>query len=273
MANIQLFSDLHLDASRLDIEVSGADIVLIVGDTAFEDHHYDWLFRKLGGKPTIVVPGNHDYDGWDITTRDTQLKALCQEYEQVYYLNNESITLQGIKFIGSCLWTDFKIDAPHISFEDTLEFASTIAHLKTIKKNGKSLTPHDVIELHEKAVAYLSYELLHNQPAPEVPVVVATHFAPSPQSISKRYALSNNAYHAVNMERLMGLSDYWFHGHIHDSSSYTVEATKVRCNPRGYSPTFNLNQNIEFEPKKIFELSPEMPAFNPILVSHTKKKI
>lgn len=258
MTKIQLLSDLHLDKSQTDLLTDNADIVLIVGDTTYQDHHWDILFQKLNGKPTIIVPGNHDYDGWDVATRDGQIKELAKDYPNVHYLNNESIVLQGIKFIGSCLWTDLASEYPHMPEKDVLRYISAIGHLNTIRENGKKFTSQNILDLHYKARAYLEYELLKNRPSPSIPVVVATHFAPSKNSVAKNYKLSNNSYHVVDMEALMGFSDVWVHGHVHDSFDYTIEGTRVISNPRGNSPIFGLAQNNFFVKDFTFEISPSL---------------
>ncbi len=260
MAKIQLLSDLHLDNSQTDLQVSNADVVLIVGDTTYQDYHWDILFQKLNGKPTIIVPGNHDYDGWDIATRDDEIRLLAKDYPNVHFLNNESIVLGGIKFIGSCLWTDLNSEYPHMPEKDVLEYISAIGHLKTIKNNGKKFTSQNIRDLHDKARQYLEYELLRNRPPMGTPVVVATHFAPSKKSVAKNYKLSNNSYHVVDMHSLMGFSDVWVHGHVHDSFDYEIEGTRVISNPRGNSPTFDLAQNNFFVKDFSFELSPTIKA-------------
>ncbi|MDX1670036.1 MAG: hypothetical protein R3194_11505, partial [Limnobacter sp.] len=47
-----------------------------------------------------------------------------------------------------------------------------------------------------------------------------------------------NAAFVSDLKRLMGKADYWLHGHMHDTSDYSVEAnggaTRVMANPRGY---------------------------------------
>lgn len=37
----------------------------------------------------------------------------------------------------------------------------------------------------------------------------------------------------------------WIHGHTHDSFDYTVEGTRVLCNPRGYAKN-GVNENTSF---------------------------
>jgi hypothetical protein len=44
--------------------------------------------------------------------------------------------------------------------------------------------------------------------------------------------------------------DVWCHGHMHNSSDYTVGDGRVLCNPRGYLD----DENEEFKEDLIFEV-------------------
>lgn len=251
MKKVQLMSDLHLDSARIKIDVSASDIVLILGDTTFEDENWYWLFDRLDGKKTIVIPGNHDYDGHDVATRDEEIKDIAKKYENIYYLNNETVVLDGIRFIGSCLWTDFKADEPYLSQKSSMTLAQNIAHLKTIAYNGKRLSIEDIVQLNDKSVKFLEQQLSETS---IYPTVVLTHFAPSIQSVSKEYLKGENSYHVVSLDRLMGLSDYWFHGHIHTSCDYIHNGTRVMVNARGNSSQYDLNSNNYFNAQEIIEI-------------------
>lgn len=252
---IQIMSDLHLDSSKCIIDVEEADIVLILGDTTYQDENWYWLFDRLNGKKTIIIPGNHEYDGHDILTRDTEIINITKEYNNIYYLNNKSIILDNVKFIGSCLWTDFNNESK-INQEEVLKWAETIGHIKTIKKGNQILSIKDIIELNKKSVEYLEFELLKNRV--NLPTFVLTHFAPSNKSISKEFEHSINSYHVMNLERLMGFSDYWLHGHVHNSINYELNDTIVKTNARGNSYTYDLSQNINFQKKDIIEINNQL---------------
>jgi Icc-related predicted phosphoesterase len=45
----------------------------------------------------------------------------------------------------------------------------------------------------------------------------------------------------------------WIHGHTHDSFDYTVNGTRVVCNPRGYAKN-GVNENARFDPDYIVEI-------------------
>ena len=45
----------------------------------------------------------------------------------------------------------------------------------------------------------------------------------------------------------------WVHGHLHDSSNYEINGTRVLCNPRGYAKD-GLNENQSFDPLLTVEI-------------------
>ena len=45
----------------------------------------------------------------------------------------------------------------------------------------------------------------------------------------------------------------WVHGHTHDSFDYTVDGTRVVCNPRGYAKA-GVDENPRFDPDFIVEI-------------------
>lgn len=80
--------------------------------------------------------------------------------------------------------------------------------------------------------------------------MVVTHHAPSLHSVPPRFAGSalnvnfvSDAEHLVGRERAC----VWVHGHLHDSSNYEINGTRVLCNPRGYAKG-GLNENQAFDP-------------------------
>jgi len=74
-----------------------------------------------------------------------------------------------------------------------------------------------------------------------------THHAPSAQSLPDKLKNdpASGAY-ASNMESF--INDIgprlWIHGHIHQPSSYTVGATQVVANPRGYPGEQGFRENF-----------------------------
>jgi len=87
------------------------------------------------------------------------------------------------------------------------------------------------------------------------PTVVVTHHAPSFKSVVPRFADSLlSACFASNLDQLMGFSELWIHGHMHDSLDYMANGTRVICNPRGYCRYEGSQENAEFNSNIMIEV-------------------
>ena len=82
--------------------------------------------------------------------------------------------------------------------------------------------------------------------------MVITHHAPSVRSVPELYQADLlSAAYASNLEDLIESANItlWIHGHTHQSQDYTIGATRILCNPRGYStemnPGFKANFTVE----------------------------
>jgi Icc-related predicted phosphoesterase len=112
--------------------------------------------------------------------------------------------------------------------------------------------PADARREHAMSTAWLASELAKGEPAR---TVIVTHHAPHRQSIAPRYARDPlTAAYASDLTRLMGKSRYWIHGHMHDSSRYTVDGTEVVSNPRGYMRRDGALENSAFDPTLVIEI-------------------
>lgn len=259
MKKINLISDLHLDASNCSIDTTGADYLVIAGDLATDKTLIYYFFERVAPKdiPIIYVLGNHEFEHNDVDSYVEELKELLSEFKNVYILNNESIILDGIKFIGSTLWSNFELDGINEK-ESAMNWAeNNVVDFKHIlKKNEdnkyRKLTAKDMLALNQEACKFLDFELRKNEF--EGPKVVITHFAPHKNSVHEDFRNTISSYWVNNLENLLGYSDYWFHGHTHNSFEYDIEGTLVACNPRGYSLLYDLASNENYVKNKIFNV-------------------
>ena len=125
--NIQLLSDLHLESNThfQPQPLAGADVLVLAGDIGsyqpgslldslgiadFGLARFSPLPVALGGAgwptPVLFVPGNHEYDGLDFDDTRLRLRDTCARLGLIW-LESEVVVLQGVRFVGSTLWTDF----------------------------------------------------------------------------------------------------------------------------------------------------------------------
>jgi hypothetical protein len=62
----------------------------------------------IGQTQHIYVAGNHEYYHHDIEILDNHLFELAEK-SKLNYLQRTSVVIQGVRFLGCTLWTDFNI--------------------------------------------------------------------------------------------------------------------------------------------------------------------
>lgn len=230
---IHILNDLHIEFADFEPPDTDADVVVLAGDIGVGLGALAWIERCFPDRPVIYVPGNHEYYRHDLALIDA-LKRNVPDH--VHVLDNNAIEIDGVRFLGSTLWTDFLLFGITDQFFSIKQARSCMADFDLIRFNGERFTPEDAIRLHEESRNWLN-QMLSRQF--EGMTVVVTHHAPSPRSVHPRYArnLLTPAF-VSDLEALMEEScvKLWIHGHTHDPFDYQVHGTRVVCNPRGYAP-------------------------------------
>jgi hypothetical protein len=197
----------------------------------------------------IYVPGNHEFYHHDITLIDA-LKQRAPDH--IHVLNDDQVIIDGVRFLGSVLWTDFALFGETDKFFAMQRARQQMTDFSIIHINGRRFTPEDAIRLHMSSRNWLAVMLA--EPF-DGNTVVITHHAPSSRSVHPRYArdLLTPAF-ASNLEHLMGSdrAGLWIHGHMHESYDYEIHGTRLVCNPRGYAPNA---LNPGFRPDWVVEVS------------------
>ena len=267
---ILVLSDLHLerfdldtclpDGRRIDAE---ADVVVLAGDIDSRAKGIHWASETFGKKPVVFVAGNHEFYGH--THEET---IACMRYEAqecgVHFLERDAVKINGYRFLGATLWTDFKVFGDEKIAECNAESIARINDFRAISTwrphklyspdigPSRRFFPSDAIAIHEETIAWLEAELSRGDPAK---TIVVSHHAPHRNSVLPKYAadLTTGAF-ASDLTRLMGRARLWIHGHMHNASDYEVNGTRVVTNPRGYVLTDDSNENPQFKPDLVIEV-------------------
>lgn len=244
---LNVLSDLHLSVAGLERPRNDADVVVLAGDIARPRQAVDWA---LGfDKPVIYVPGNHEFYGASLDGVAAELKALCAG-TQVHLLDDGETVIDGVRFLGSTLWTDFLLfgaDGRAAAVEAARRFMRDFSRIRLDDTGGAGFTPDECAARFARHADWLARRL---ETPHEGPTVVVTHHAPSPRSIHPRFAGSLlNACFVSDAEHLFGAARAcaWIHGHTHDSFDYRLDGTRVVCNPRGYAKD-GVDENASFDP-------------------------
>lgn len=278
--NIQLLSDLHLEANPGFVPTPApcADLLVLAGDigsyqahsalTASGDNDFGLgRFSPMRGWPTPVlfVPGNHEYDGLDFDEAHDRLRETCARLG-IVWLESEVLHMNGVRFVGSTLWTDFDALGPmagqslpakipaHFSHPNSLYTRQLKAREKAfraanyyLRKTGttRAATPWLAEQVREQALqsqAWLSAAL--DTPFDGATVVV-THFAPSLRSADPRYGqVPGTAGFCNALDALLPRAQLWLHGHLHCPVDYRHQGCRVVANPLGYA---HKNEQITFQ--------------------------
>ena len=265
---IQLLSDLHLEHSHRHppfvLPTTSADVVVLAGDIDNGTRAIDWAEKTFPDQSVLYVPGNHEYYDSELQAATAALKARARRSANVQVLDNDELTVDGVRFLGSTLWTDFELLGQQKRAQVIAESLKYVVDFRKIRMGVAFLTPEQTIDLHRDAIAFLEARL-------ESPftgkTVVITHHAPHSNSVHPRWTGSLvNAAFVSDLTRLMGKSVLWLHGHTHDSFDFAVHGTRVLANPMGYrtsnwresrstdTPLRIVNENGRFDPAMIVEI-------------------
>ena len=231
---IHLLSDLHLELAPFEPPPVAADVVVVAGDLHPGLRGLEWAARCWPDRPVVFVPGNHEFYGHAHPRLVRELEARAATLSpDVHVLSDRSAIVGGVRFLGATLWTDFELlGDPARSAAAAREQMTDFERVR-VEPNGSRCQPHDTVTWHQRSVAWLRESLADGAP---VPTVVVTHHAPSARSLNPLYTDPVAAAYASHLDELVAASGarYWLHGHTHYSVDYTLGATRVVSNQRGY---------------------------------------
>ncbi|MDV2968552.1 metallophosphoesterase [Nitratireductor aquimarinus] len=243
-------SDLHLEYADLSepLKIPDADVCIVAGDLCCGvANGVQWLADHVApAMPCIYVAGNHEFYNGGIRENLEDGRAACRRVENVHFLENDIVVINGVRFIGATLWTDYRI-AGHQSLAMRHARERMTDHRKiALQKNPwQRFLPESAYRMHVESRLFIESSMKADQ----AQTVVVTHHLPYPASVHPRFKgdLLNGAF-ASDLGAVIdqGRPALWVHGHTHDSCDYRVGATRVLCNPRGYD-----NENAAFNPSMI----------------------
>ena len=269
-------SDIHLETHSyiLNISKSEVDIILLAGDIGNKFQAMPFIKKILEkGIKVVYILGNHEYyninhkvktiqeikDGW---------KLRASEHNGFFFLDDDSVVIDGIKIIGSTFWS--KIDFENItqSEKEYLELEQSdlkfIFKEKTLNsgyriKSAKNINLDDYSDLHNKSAKYVEEEL--SKPF-DGKTILLSHYPVLKESFinhKNNNILLNNFYVNDYEEMILKYQpDYIIHGHLHKSFDYMKNKTRNICNPLGYQKYNETNEL--FNNKLIIKIKMEQKA-------------
>jgi hypothetical protein len=172
----------------------------------------------------------------------------------VHILNRGELVLDGVRFLGCTLWTDFRLHGEDERAWAMRECSSYLADFRDVRYGNRLLLPDDTINFHIWDTGFLVQKIWSEPFAGKT--VVVTHHLPSMLSVADRYKTElASAGFASNLDYLLDGEQValWVHGHTHDNFDYICNGTRVVCNPRGYE-RYNGGENSSFNPTFTVEI-------------------
>lgn len=260
---IAVCSDLHLEFGGLILRnTDNADVLILSGDICVAKDLLELgspmskseaihdFFKNCSDefKYVIYVAGNHEHYHGDFRDTLRDLKYNLHYLPNLYILDKEKVTLEGVTFVGGTLWTDMNGEDPM-----TLHtIGSMMNDFRCVKNSNKKVSfrdadgnfhervakfsPEDAVEEHKKTVEYIRQVVEGKE---DQKFVVVGHHAPSKISTHPKYqyeTLMNGGYSStldffIEAHPQIKL---WTHGHTHEVFDYVLNQTRIVCNPRGY---------------------------------------
>jgi Icc-related predicted phosphoesterase len=284
---IKLVSDLHLEFSNINItNDENCDVLILSGDIMVAQDLYDhpepadsidqfviansqglgrrqeaaqrfrdFLKRCSFQFPHVVyIAGNHEfYHGKWNQTIDT-LRAECNKFSNVHFLERDTVTINDVLFVGGTLWTNCNNNDP-LTLHGLRDMMNDFRLVRVEDAEYRALKPADTVVRHKKTLGYIKHVLDENR---DKTCVVVGHHTPSFQSCHPQYAndsIMNGGYHSELSEFILDHPQIqlWTHGHTHHCFDYMIGDTRVVCNPRGYH-NGSYGEETGWDPKKVIEI-------------------
>lgn len=250
--NIWLMSDLHTEFEPFSLAMPDPrpDVLVLAGDISTPVSAAVAWAKRHASVPVVLISGNHEFYGVDMDA-ERRLGAQLAREAGVHLLDEDAVILDGVRFLGCTLWTDYGLDGDPTLAMRHAEFG--LMDHQMIRQGSHRFTPHGALALHRRSLAWLQGMLAERF---DGPTVVVTHHAPTPRSISLRFTGSplNTAF-ASDLTDLIARHqpDLWIHGHVHSNCDYRIGRTRVVCNPRCYA-SGERAENPCFDPQLVIGL-------------------
>ncbi len=237
---VRLWSDIHLEFGDMVFTPRDDDhetVLVIAGDFHVGTRSFEYL-RSLCSlfKAVVYVPGNHEYYGEVIDEVDHAIQKLADGLENLHFLNPGTVIIDGVKFVGATMWTDFNKADPYSMFMAARSM-NDYRRIRYINSEGKEelLNPEVVVDINAKHRSFFHEELSKEF---DGKVVAVTHHPPLEECTKTKFYRSDDplvfAYANTGLEEMIECCDFWFHGHIHDWMHVSAHGCEIIAKPRGY---------------------------------------
>lgn len=253
MTSIHLLSDLHLEFEYYQPRITDADIVILSGDIHLGTKGLPWARQHFPKSEIIYIAGNHEFYRQNYQLLLQQFRVEAAQHE-IYFLENDEVILNGIRFLGCTLWTDYKSSKGMTQEEAMDSIQNRLADHRLIQvtdeigTDGCFSTRH-ARRVHSDSVTWLKRKLYDE--SFDGKTVVVTHHGPSKCCEHKIFGHSDfsGAFYS-DLPNLIKEADIWVCGHSHSNLDMIIGDTRLIANQKGYP-----NENVaDFDEKLIITI-------------------
>jgi Icc-related predicted phosphoesterase len=236
-----IVSDLHIELTRgWDLPGPGArpqyDVLVVAGDLITRmERGVAWLQARVADRQVVYVPGNHEFYGTDIDRTVEKARAAAAG-SNIHILQNDTATIDGITFIGATMWTDFDLFGyAEYAMRAAGETMNDYRKIR-LRNYELRLRAKDTLKRHMESRDFIARALRKPKTGQRV---VVTHMGPHPDCARRGFErdISSAAYTSDCSDLIAeGAPELWIYGHTHESRDFTVGATRIVTNAKGYGP-------------------------------------
>lgn len=271
---IRYASDLHIDLNTELFDLTEVDIMqrlnlyninllILAGDTAEYPNNLkfcDMVLRMYPELKIIEVGGNHLYysgkrDKISISEINKECKKFARKHDRYFFLENNTVTIDNIKFIGCTLWSDLS----HLRLsESVLIYSQMNDYRKILNDDLSTLKTSDSSLIFEKSSRFILREV--NKTPEDKECIVITHHAPfliHKDTLS--YCFGTNLHDLIRKFKKIPLA--WIYGHTHYNphgarwfdTKFEDNELMCVCNQMGYNCECDLD-SIPFDNISILDV-------------------
>jgi len=249
--SIHLSSDIHLEFTDEFPEPPVADVGIFAGDIGLVsdlERLGDFFTEmKTRYEHIIWIMGNHEFYHMDYTQALKDAESLSKKlgiHLMDIELGTDNLEIDGVKFWGSTLWTDFKNEDWFVQRKSK----ETINDFHNIKVGeSRSLSVIEVANINKRTREAINWDA----------DVIITHFAPVVVP-HPNFPLNDLSYYFCNtgLEEQIINSDVkiWMYGHTHHSTDFVLGDTRVIANCHGFKSRWSISEGSGYDPDLIIEI-------------------
>jgi len=254
---IKIESDIHLGFNPEYVpKLDNIDLYILAGDISEKSQGVEWCLNLLNENKDlhiIYVNGNHEYycKKSNMEKIEASQKELASQNSRLHFLQNDSVVLNGIRFIGSTMWTDFDgmnptaMSRAWANMNDFYQIRYLVYH---------KLTPYRVAKMFRDSKDYVFRTLKSSTEK----CVVITHHKPylskvNPDTLSSAYEVDLEK----ELHKCMNTPLVWISGHTHSAEdvvrNYSHGDIRFISNGLGYP-----NEESGFNPDFVYILTEDV---------------